>query len=520
MSGPALARDAPRAAPAPAPPPRRLEALFEAQARRTPAALAVLCPGEALSYAELDARADEIARRLRRLGAGPGTLVGVCLRRTPTMVAALLGVLKAGAAYVPLDPAYPTERLDYMLADSDAAVLLADNDVPGRLAYAGAVVDLRARADRRAWPERRPVRRRAPPDLAYVIYTSGSTGRPKGVMLGHTAVSLVEWARAAFTAGELARVAATTSICFDPSVFEIFAPLGVGGAIILKPNALKPFTPDERPTMLNCVPTVLAELCRLGAVPASVRVINVGGEPLSAALTREVFRRTKAKALYNHYGPTEATTCATVALAPRQTQADPPIGRPIAGAEIFVLDVRGQPARPGQYGEIHIGGPGLALGYLHRPELTDARFRPSPWGRLYRTGDLGRWSGDGALEFAGRVDQQVKIRGLRVELGEVEAALMRLSGVEAAAVVARPDARGRNRLTAFLQAPAGPTLERVRAALRTWLPEHMLPEAVVVLDALPLTLSGKVDRNALPTGRPPQSALSRPGRAPKGGAAE
>jgi amino acid adenylation domain-containing protein len=483
-------------------PSRRLETLFEAQARRTPDAVAVLHAGVGLRYRELDAQADALAGRLRRLGVGPGTLAGVCLGRTPQMVAALLAVLKAGGAYVPLDPAYPTERLDYMLADSGAAVLLADSDVPTRLAYDGAIVDLRPGAGADVPKARAPLRRKAPEDLApedlaYVIYTSGSTGRPKGVMLGHTATNLIEWARASFTSGELSRVAATTSICFDPSVFEIFAPICTGGTAILKRGALKLFAPDERPTLLNCVPSVLAELCRLDAIPDSVRIINVGGEPLKAALVREVYRRTNVEAVYNHYGPTEATTCAAVALVPRDVEADPPIGRPIAGAELFVLDPQGRPVQPGECGEIHIGGPGLALGYLNRPELTAERFTHSGRGRLYRTGDLGRWSANGELEFAGRLDQQVKIHGVRVELGEIEAALLRLVEVKQAAVVARPDASGRNRLVAFLQASPGPMLPQVRAALRRWLPEHMLPDELVALDVLPLTLSGKVDRSAL-----------------------
>ncbi|CAN7568297.1 amino acid adenylation domain-containing protein [Phenylobacterium sp. LjRoot219] len=474
----------------------RLDGLFAAQVRRTPDAVAVLHAGARLSYAGLDAQATMLAQRLQDLGAGPGTLVGVCMRRTPQLIAALLGVLKAGGAYLPLDPAYPTERLDYMLADSGAGLLLTDSDASRRLAFDGVLIDLRASAAAEVVQPKLPPRR-ATPDLAYVLYTSGSTGRPKGVMLGHTAANLIAWARATFTAGELARVAATTSICFDPSVFEIFAPLCHGGTVVLKPTALKPFAPDERPTLLNCVPSVLAELCRMGAIPDSVRVINVGGEPLKAALVREVYRRTQVTALYNHYGPTEATTCATVALAAREAQTDPPIGRPIAGAELLVLDARGRLTAPGAIGEIHIGGPGLALGYLNRPELTAERFTPSEWGRLYRTGDLGRWAADGQLEFVGRLDAQVKIRGIRVELGEVEAALLRLAGVENAAVVARPDALGRNRLVAYLQAPAQPTLPQVRAALKHWAPEHMLPEQLVVLDALPLTLSGKVDRNAL-----------------------
>lgn len=473
----------------------RLETLFTIQAARTPNAEAVLHAGASLTYGALDRLAEQVADRLRSLGAGPGTLIAVCLRRSPLMIAALLGVLKSGAAYLPLDPAYPSERLDYMLADSRAAALLTDNDVPLRLAYDGVVVDLRTPAQ--TGPGLPRLRRDAPRDLAYVLYTSGSTGRPKGVMLGHTAANLVEWARATFTKGELARVAATTSISFDPSVFELFAPLCTGGTVVLKANALKAFAPDERPTLLNCVPSVLAELCRMGAIPDSVQVINVGGELLKAPLVREVYRSTQVRAVYNHYGPTEATTCATVALAAPDADADPPIGRPIAGAELYVLDERGRLAAPEEVGEIYIGGPGLALGYLHRPELTAERFVASDRGRLYRTGDLGRWGLAGELEFIGRIDAQVKIRGVRVELGEIETALLQLAGVQNAAVVARPDALGRNRLVAFLQGPPQPTLPQLRAALKAWFPEHMLPEQLVLLDSLPLTLTGKVDRKAL-----------------------
>lgn len=478
----------------------RLDALFAAQVRRTPQAPAVLHAGAALSYAELADQADRLAARLQRLGVGPGVLVALCMRRTPRLIAALLGVLQTGAAYLPLDPGYPAERLDFMLTDSGAGLLLTDSEAAGRLAFAGVRLDLlaaEAAAPAPAPAPARPLRRDAPAGLAYVLYTSGSTGRPKGVMLGHSAAHLVDWARAAFPNGELARVAATTSISFDPSVFEIFAPLCTGGAVILKANGLKPFAADERPTLLNCVPSVLAELCRLGAIPDSVRVVNVGGEPLTAALAREVYARSRVAAVYNHYGPTEATTCVAVARVAPGVEADPPIGRPIAGAELHVLDAEGRPAGPGEVGEIHIGGPGLALGYVNRPALTAARFVASPWGRLYRTGDLGRWSADGQLQFVGRRDAQVKIRGARVELGEIDAALLRLAGIENAAVVARRDARGRNRLVAFLQAATDPNLAQVRASLQTWLPEHMLPEELVVLEALPLTLTGKVDRQAL-----------------------
>jgi amino acid adenylation domain-containing protein len=491
--------------------PKRLDALFAAQAAATPDAVALLCRGEAVSYRALEQRANRLARHLIDLGVGPGALVGVCMSRSPELVAALLGVLKAGGAYLPLDPAYPVERLDFMLADSAAAVLVTDGDVHERLAWRGSVVDPgRDAAAIAARSGEAPVVPYHPDDLAYVIYTSGSTGRPKGVMLGHSATGLIAWARATFVQGELTRVAATTSVCFDPSVFEIFAPICTGGTAILKSTALEPFTPDERPTLLNCVPSVLAELCRARAVPDSVRAINIGGEPLSAAFVCEVYRATRVRAVYNHYGPTEATTCTTVALVPPDVERDPPIGRPIAGAQVHVLDEAGRPVAAGETGEIHIGGPVLARGYLNRPELTAERFVAGPRGRLYRTGDLGRWSAEGELEFVGRVDQQVKIRGFRVELGELESALARLPDVRRACAAVRSDAAGRPRLIAWVESDARPGLGEVRRALAAWLPEPLLPQRLVVLEAFPLTLSGKIDRNALPDPAPETAAGPQP----------
>jgi amino acid adenylation domain-containing protein len=483
--------------------PQRLDLLFAERAAKAPGKVALIHQGTTVRYGALDQRANRLAHHLIALGIGPGALVGVCMRRSPEMIVAILGVLKAGGAYVPLDPAYPTGRLDFMLADSAVSVLLTDSGVHERLNYRGRVLsptlDAAAIAAR---PSHAPPIPYDSNDLAYVIYTSGSTGQPKGVMLGHSAIGLIEWARRTFTSAELSRVAATTSICFDPSVFEIFAPLCTGGAVVIKENALDPFSPEERPTMLNCVPSVLAELCRSDGVPESVRTINIGGEPLKATLVREVYRRTKVSAVYNHYGPTEATTCTTVALAPRDLEQDPPIGRPIAGAKVYVLDDQGRQVQSGAIGELYIGGQVLARGYLNRPELTAARFRDDllgpDAGRLYRTGDLVRWSPAGDLVFVGRVDQQVKLKGFRVELGEIENSLLRLPAVRDAAVIVKPDKTGSPQLVAYVESGAALTLREVRAELKLWLPEHMLPAQLVILDAFPLTLTGKIDRNALP----------------------
>ena len=473
----------------------RLEHLFDAQATRTPDAPAIHFQGRVLSYGELSADVERLARALSAFGVGPGVLVAISLQRTPSMVSVLLAILKAGGAYLPLDPRNPPERTRFMLDDSGCTLLVGDTASPSVADFRGTVLELSKGAliQRAAGS---PSALAAPSDLAYLLYTSGSTGTPKGVMLGHGATHLVSWAERAYSPDERARVAATTSLSFDPSIFEIFVPLCTGGALILKQSALEPFSRDERPTLLDTVPSVLAELCRMDAIPDSVRVLNVGGEALSAQLVREVYRDRPAIVLDNHYGPTEATTVATVARIRRDLAGDPPIGRPVRGAEVVLLDKAGDAVPEGEIGQIHIGGPGLALGYHKRPELTAERFIHGRTGRLYRTGDLARWQ-DGELHFAGRLDEQVKIRGFRVELGEIEQALLRISDVEKALVVVRP-AFGRSQLTAYVQSQRALTPTAIRTDLATWLPDYMVPARVVVLTEFPLLVSGKIDRGRLP----------------------
>ncbi|MBW3559893.1 MAG: amino acid adenylation domain-containing protein [Proteobacteria bacterium] len=473
----------------------RLEQGFARNAAVTPEAPAIIFRGRVVSYGELDAEVESMARDLSRHGAGPGVLVAICLKRTPSLVAALLATLRSGGAYLPLDLRYPPDRLRFVLADSGASILLTDCTSPGFSEFGGAVLqlsggDLIQRAYRAA-----PVAS-APPDLAYLLYTSGSTGAPKGVMLGHEATHLVAWARDYYAPEDLSRVAATTSVAFDPSVLEIFVPLCTGGAVILKENALEPFAADERPTLLNSVPSALAELCRANAIPPSLSVLHAGGEVLTGDLARELYRGRPSLTLYNHYGPTEATTCATVARVPRRLEGEPSIGRPVRGAEIVLLSADGSEVAEGQTGEIHIGGPGLALGYLNRPDLTAARFFEGPSGRLYRTGDLGLWI-DGELRFAGRVDQQVKVRGFRVELGEIESSLVRVPQVEAAVATLR-EASGRSQIVAYVQSQQPLTPAGVKETLGAWLPDYMVPARIVILRALPRLVSGKIDYNALP----------------------
>jgi amino acid adenylation domain-containing protein len=438
---------------------------FERQAARTPDALALIAGTERLSYAELDRRANRLARRLIRLGAGPERIVGVCLPRTADLPVTLLAILKAGAAYLPLDPAYPAERIAFMLDDSQAAVVVT---LAGLLPCAGTAgeeawieVDLDREREALAALPAAPPDAREPGRLAYLIYTSGSTGRPKGVAIEHAgAVRLLAWAGTLHGAEELSRVLAATSINFDLSVYELFLPLAFGGAVVLAEDALAlPSLPAAgEVTLINTVPSAAAALLEMGPLPPSVRTVNLAGEPLRRALVDRLYASPGAspgvERVWNLYGPSEDTTYSTFALAARGAAGEPTIGRPVAGSQAYVTGpgLHLQPA--GVPGELCLGGGGLARGYLGRPELTAERFIPdpfggSPGGRLYRTGDLVRRRTDGEIEFLGRIDHQVKIRGFRIEPGEIETALARLPEVQEAAVLARDDGHG-FRLVAYV----------------------------------------------------------------------
>jgi amino acid adenylation domain-containing protein len=481
---------------------------FAEQAKRTPEALAVVLNDEEVSYVELNERANQLAHYLRAKGVGPESLVGICVERSVEMVVGLFGILKAGGAFVPLDASYPRERLHYMLADAHVKVLLTEERLADEFAESGVeLVCLDAAAAELARQSvADPVVQVSDANLAYVIYTSGSTGRPKGVAIQHRSVAaLGSWAREVFSKDELAGVLASTSICFDLSIFELFVPLTCGGKVVLAENLLQ--LPDlprrSEVTLVNTVPSAMAELVRMKGLPEFETVI-LCGEVFSHKLACDIFEHTTAKRVFNLYGPSEDTVYSTVALVDRDSDGPPTIGWPIHNSAVYVLDEQRRPVPTGVYGEICIAGDGLARGYLNRPEVTAEKFIPNAFSRkggqrLYRTGDVGRRLPNGELEFAGRTDHQVKVRGYRIELGEIEAVLSRYEGINDVVVIVREDEQGDKYLVAYIvSAHEPPSSSELRAHLKASLPHHMIPSAFVVLNELPRTPNGKVDRRSLP----------------------
>jgi amino acid adenylation domain-containing protein len=443
--------------------PQCIHQWFEAQTAVTPDAVALICGERRLTYTELNRRANQLARHLRALGVEPETRVGIYMGRTPELLVGLLGILKAGGAYVPLDPAYPRERLAFVLADAELRVLLTEDRRRADLPATG----FREICMDTSWSEIADkdeadlVCVTNPANLAYVIYTSGSTGRPKGVAIEHrNTAALLQWAHQTFSAAELAGVLASTSICFDLSVFELFVPLCAGGTVILAEDALRlPELPAARSvTLVNTVPSVAAELLRLGAIPSSVRTVNLAGEPLKNTLAQQLYALGTVERVLNLYGPTETTTYSTWAVVRCGDAEEPTIGRPIAGTRAYILDSQLQPVPVGVIGELYLGGAGVARGYLERPQLTAERFLPDPFAptgeelspRMYKTGDRARYRPDGQIEYLGRLDHQVKIRGFRIEPGEIEVELLQHPAVREAAVIAREDTPGERRLAAYI----------------------------------------------------------------------
>ncbi|MBV9772554.1 MAG: amino acid adenylation domain-containing protein, partial [Gemmatimonadetes bacterium] len=489
--------------------PPLLHDLFAAQAARTPDRPAVVAEGRSLTYGELERRANRLAGRLRRMGVGPEVAVGVCMERSPELVLAFLAILKAGGAYLPLDPAYPAERLAFMLADAGARVLLsgagAADPIP---AFTGERLALTLEPDPAGESGEPPACAASRDNAAYVIYTSGSTGTPKGVVVTHaSATNLLSRSVEILDVRPGGRVLQTSAVGFDVSVLDVFAALLFGSALyfadreaLLAPERLVALLREREIATWMVTPALLETLPEVD-LPA-LRTLVVGGDRCSA---RAAGAWSAGRRMVNIYGPTECTIFATSYTCPPGVAESPPIGWPAADARVYVLDAWGEPVAGGVPGELYIGGSGVARGYLGRPELTAEKFLPDPFAaepgaRMYRTGDRVRGLASGALEFLGRLDSQVKIRGQRVEPGEVEGVLLRGEGVREAVVVAREDVPGEKRLVAYVvgEAGASPNAAGLRAYLRDRLPEHMVPSAFVVLDRFPLSANGKVDRRALP----------------------
>jgi amino acid adenylation domain-containing protein len=502
---------------------RCVHELFAAQAGRTPQAVALVSGNERITYRELDQWSGRIAGRLRMLGVGPDSRVGIFLARTPALVAAMLGVFKAGGAYVPLDPAYPRERLALIMDDSEMQVLLTSGELQSHCDAGEARVLLVDEIDASGAPET------PEPDagtssssrnLAYVLYTSGSTGRPKGVEIEHRSVSaLIAWAQATYRPQDYAGVLAATSVCFDLSVYEIFFPLCSGGKIILAENILH--LPDlpavSEVTLINTVPSAIADLLHTGGIPESVGIINLAGEALSQDLVDELYRMTGAKRIFDLYGPTETTVYSTYTLRVPGGRAT--IGRPLANEHTYILDPFKQPVPVGVPGELYIGGDGLARGYRGQPDLTRERFVENPFHpgtRLYRTGDRVRYREDGNIEYLGRLDHQVKLRGHRIELGEIEALLRHHPSVREAVAIVRTDHAADQRLVAYVVPSEQPAdAHQLRGHLAKALPGYMIPAAFVTLEKMPLTPNGKVDRRALPAPDTRRSVEDKPFIAPR-----
>lgn len=487
--------------------------LFEQQVERTPNAVALVFENQRLTYRELNNQANQLAHYLQKLGVKPEVCVGICMERSPEMVIGLLAILKAGSAYIPLDPKYPQERLAFMLEDSQAQILLTQTHLVQ--CFTDAINTICLDSDRQFLKQEskeNPISEVRSKNLAYIIYTSGSTGKPKGVAIEHSScIALLTWARQVF-ADELGGVLASTSICFDLSVFELFVPLSWGGKVILVENALHlPSSPAATEvSLVNTVPSIITELLRINGLPVSVRTLNLAGEALQYQLVQQIYQNDPIQKVFNLYGPSEDTTYSTFTLVNKADKIVT-IGRPIHNTQIYLLDAHLQPVPVGVKGEIYIAGVGLARGYLNRPEVTSDRFIANPFDnelntRLYKTGDLARYLPDGNLEYLGRIDYQVKIRGFRIELGEIEKILIKHPAVREVVVLALEQQLGDQQLVAYFVPEQGqsPTTNELRNYLKGTLPDYMVPAVFVLLDAMPLLPNGKVNRGALlvPTLRP------------------
>ena len=492
-----------------------LHSKFIEQAVKNPDAIAVYSEAGVLTYGELDERSRVLAEQLVAGGAGPGVPVGICVERTPDLLVSIMATLRSGSCYLPLDPAYPAGRLTFMVQDSGTHLLLTTPSSRASCPAGPTVVVLDGTITTEHGEKPVPV---VPGDTAYIIYTSGSTGTPKGVAIHQRGcVAMLAELDRLFEGCDLSGVSAASSVCFDMSVMEIFAALCRGGAVVLVESAvhLPESSHLDKVTHLNAIPSVMNTLLDAGCLPPNVRTIVFGGEPLRRKLVDRAYRETNADRVFNAYGPTEGTVFCSFGLVPRDGTDEPTMGPPSAHVRAYVLDENLQRQPVGAPGELYIGGVALAHGYVNRPGTTAERFVPDPFldgERMYRTGDVVTLTAGGELQFGGRTDHQVKVRGYRIELEEVEARLTGCPEVREAAAVVRD-----NRLIGYVvpedDAPEGARLDaRLQSAitdrLAGELPDYMVPATIVFLTALPLAPGGKLDRAALP--EPPAAEPDAP----------
>ncbi|MBD2455148.1 amino acid adenylation domain-containing protein [Nostoc sp. FACHB-87] len=491
--------------------------LIEEQVKRTPENIAVVFKNQQLTYKELNTRANQLAQYLQALGVAPDVLVGICIERSWEMLVGILAILKAGGGYVPIDPLYPQQRLNYILADSQVSIILTQErlvknlpDIEAKVLCLDTLWDVITQES-----DENPQNQVKPENLAYLIYTSGSTGKPKGVQVTHQNLVHSTTARMRYYEQSITGFLLTSPFAFDSSVAGIFWTLCQGGFVFILPDnwqlniqQIIEAIAQQEISHLLCLPS-LYKLILEQAQPQkllSLKTVIVAGESCPKELVKQHRELLPNVALFNEYGPTEATVWSSVYNCQNHDlNYSVPIGRPIANTQIYVLDAHLQPVSIGVAGEIYIGGLGVAKGYLNRPELTAQKFIPNPFSdqpnaRLYKTGDLGRYLPDGNIEFLGRIDQQVKIRGYRIELPEIEAVLHQHPAVQQAIAIAPEDINTHRRLTAYIvpKQEQVPTIDDLRSFLKNYLPDYMLPSVFVMLKTLPLTPNGKVDRQALP----------------------
>jgi amino acid adenylation domain-containing protein/non-ribosomal peptide synthase protein (TIGR01720 family) len=507
-----------------------IDQFISTQADRTPNKIAVIHNERKFSYEEIDRRSTQIALQLRQLGAGPEKIVAIAMKRSPEMIIAMLGILKSGAAYLPMDLNYPQQRLSFMLQDTKPILTIADKSSHPRIAELTAstkrLISLEELMSKDGEDLNEDIQVSISPDnLAYLIYTSGSTGIPKGVAITHrSATAFLQWVKDTFSAKEMEYVAASTSICFDLSIFEIFGTLSCGGTIILLENLLylKVCKDASLITLINTVPSVMNELIQNSQIPGSVQTINLAGEPLSNRLVERLYKEPQVEKIFNLYGPSEDTTYSTYSLISLNETGQPmTIGRPISNTEVYLLSPFLEHVPLGVAGELYIGGEGLARCYFNRPALTSERFIPNMFSnrmgaRLYRTGDFARYRLDGKIEFLGRRDEQIKIRGFRIELEEIKAILDAHPNVSNSAVIVKETEDGEKKIIAYVVARDKKILiEEYRTYLSSKLPDYMLPSGFILLPSLPITSTGKVDKQALAVSDKLLISSSRPIVAPR-----